>query len=248
MVKYSIFDSVMEAVYHFKNSANLKSLTSRGSIVLFICLSVFFSSCNTAKIYTKPNALSYTTKHKTLAILPPNVKIEVKNSKNISVENNQEQEKTEAINAQNKMYSRLLKSVQKRKRYIEIQDIEKTNAMLSKISYLDGSGAKITPEEIAEALEVDALLFSTCVYSKRKYVGAGIAYALFLFPYGTPYGIMIASMPTHRVDANLKLFDGQTGDMLWNYNKKTSDTGRTYADLFSKLTKKAIKKTPYYRK
>ena len=248
MIQYSIFYRVIEAKYHFKRGASSKSLMNRRHILLFVCFLILFSSCSTAKVYTKPDAFSYTREHRTLAILPPNVKIDVKNSKKVRIENHLEQEGTEAINAQNEMYSRLLKYAQKRNLYVEIQDIERTNAILSKFYYPDEYDIDMTPEEIAEVLGVDALLYSTYVYSKRKDVGIGIAYAIVFFPYGTPWGIMMAAMPTYRVDANLRLFDGQSGNMLWNYNRKIESLGGAYVNLIDVLTKKASKKTPYYRK
>ena len=236
------FNNAMEKGNHLKNRKNLISQTSMGIV---LCV-IFFASCSTAKIYTKPDVMAYATKHKTLAILPPEVKIEIK--KNEKIENKQEQEKVEAINAQNELYSRLLAFVQKRNIHLEIQDIEKTNAALLKNGYANEAVVKMTPEELAETLGVDAILQSNYMFSYQKNVGLGIAYAIVFFPYGTPWGIMVASKPTNFVDVNMRFYDGTTGTLLYSYNDKFGGLNAKYIILIDKATKKVVKKSPYYRK
>ena len=185
-------------------------------------------------------------KHKTLAILPPEVKIEMK--KNDRIENKQEQERTETLNTQNEMYSRLLTFVQKRKIYLEIQDIEKTNATLRRIGYPNGTSSEMTLDELAQALGVDAILLSNYIFTQTKSVGFGIASAIIFFPYGTPYGIMMATLPTNSADFNVRLYDGASGVLLYSYNDKFGRLNRKYVFLVDKATQKIGKKSPYYRK
>ena len=225
-----------------KNAASSKSHTIRKNILFVICISLLFTSCNTAKIYTKPDATSYAMKHKTLALLPPRVHIEAKKKDN--VENRQAQEMTETVDAQNEMYSRFLDFVQKGKIYLDIQPIEKTNATFLETGY----PYDMPPEELAKVLGVDAILYTDCVFSQESNVGTGIAYSILFFPYGTPYGIMMIFMPTNFADVNAKLYDGTTGYLLYSYNNKFQGLNAKHIALIDNATKKIVKKMPYYRK
>ena len=225
-----------------KNAASSKSHTIRKNLLLLIiCIPLFFASC-TAKIYTKPDAASYAMRHKTLAIIPPKVHIEAKKKDN--VENRHAQEMAETANAQNEIYSRMLNFVQKGKIHLDIQPIERTNATFLETGY----PYDLPPAELAKALGVDAVIYTDCVFSKEYQVGLGIAYAIIFFPYGTVFGIMLATMPTNGADINMKLYDGSTGYLLYSYNDKFSGLNVKYVVLVDTATKKIVKKMPYYRK
>ena len=213
------------------------------------CLAVVtvFASCS-AKIYTRFDATHYTMQHKTLAIMPPKVKMEV-NKKDDAEKRQakQEQEKIEVPNAQLEEYSRLLQFIKKHKMRFEIQDVEKTNAILVKIDCPNGD-CDMTPEQFAQALGVDAIIQSNYVFSSQTQVGYGIVYAIIFFPYGTPLGVMMACYPTNRADLNIKLFDGKTGYLLYSYNNKLGGLNMKLVDIVDVATKKAGKKSPYYKK
>jgi len=214
-------------------------------IFIFVVIALFFSSC--ANIYTHPNAMYYTVKHKTLAILPPDVKIEENKTKKAqNIESKLELEKVITINAQNEIYSNLLKFVHKRKVYFDIQNIDRTNAMLLKIGYSDTT--KLLPEELAQALGVDAILQSTFILSQRYNVGGGIVLAIIGFPYYTPFGILMATQPSRFADVNIRFFEGSNGILLYNYNHKFGGLNAKYISLIGKATNKIVKKSPYYSK
>lgn len=221
-------------------------LRSKQFLILAI-IALVFSSCAT-KIYTRADATRYTMKHESLAIIPPKVKIEI-NKKDDAEKRQakQEQEKIEVQNAQHEQYARLLKFIQKGKIHVEIQDIEKTNAILLKIGCPLGD-CDMTPEQLAQALGVDAILQSNYVFSSQKNVAYGIVYAVIFFPYGTPLGIMMACYPTNRADLNIKLFDGNTGYLIYSYNDKLGGLNAKLVDITDLATKKAGKKSPYYRR
>jgi len=225
-----------------KNTASSKSHMIRRNFLLFICIPLFFASCSTAKIYTRPDAKSSVMSHKTLAILPPRVHIEAKTKDN--PENRQAQEMAETVNAQNEIYSRLLRFVQAGKIHIDIQPIERTNATFLETGY----PYDMPPEELAQLLGVDGVLYTDCVFSSKHNVGGGIAFAILFFPYGTTWGIMMATMPTNFADINMKLYDSTTGYLLYSYNNKFSGLNTKYIVLVDGATKKIVKKMPYYRK
>jgi len=220
-----------------KNAKNLKDIQYlRRYFLLIVCIPLFFASCSTAKIFTKPDAMLYVNRHKTLAILPPRVHLEVKKKDNL--ENKQAQEITDATNAQNEIYSRFLNFVQKGKIYIDIQPIEKTNAKFIETGY----PYEMSPEELAKALGVDAVLYTDCAYSSTHQVASGLAFAIIFFPYGTVYGIMLAALPTNGVDINMRLYDSITGYLLFSYNNKFQGLNKAHIVLIDNATKKNSEK------
>ena len=225
-----------------QNAASSKSHTIRRNLLLIICIPIFFASCSTAKIYTRPDAMSSAMRHQTLAILPPRVHIEA--NKKDNPENRQAQEMAETLNAQNEIYSRFLRFVQAGNIRVEIQPIERTNAKFLETGY----PYDMPPEELAQLLGVDGVLYTDCIFSSVRNVGTGIAYAILFFPYGTAWGIMMATMPTNYADINMKLYDGSTGYLLYSYNNKFSGLNTKYIVLVDTATKKIVKKMPYYRR
>ena len=228
----------------YKNRLNLRKVVNTVACLIVVLV---FASCS-AKIYTRLDAKHYTMQHKTLAILPPKVKMEV-NKKDDAERRQakQEQELIEVKNTQNEEYSRLLQFIKKGKIHLEIQDVEKTNAILLKIGCPNGD-CGMTPEQLAQALGVDAIMQSNYVFSSQKNVGYGIAYAIIFFPYGTPLGVMMACYPTNRADLNIKFFDGTTGYLLYSYNNKFGGLNWKLVDIVDVATKKAVKKSPYRKK
>jgi hypothetical protein len=205
---------------------------------------ISFASCSTAKIYTKPDVMSYTRQHKTLAIVPPKVHCEP--NEHESVESVNEREKALSINAQNTMFNNFYKYGQKKGHiYIDVQDVEKTNKLLEKFGCPYGN-CTMTPEELADALGVDALIMTDGdlerIYARN--VGYGIVYAIVFFPYGTPLGIMLACQKTGLGTVNLKLYDGKSGSLLWTYSDKYSFQKLGEDEIF--MMKRAVKKCPYY--
>ena len=203
------------------------------------------TSCSTANIYTKPDYMSYTLKHKTVAILPPKVKLEP--NKNETVESKQEREKALTVNAQNTMFQNFYKFGRKGNINLDVQDVEKTNRKLIEIG-CPGGDCKMTPEELAKALGVDAIILTNGnlerIYARN--VASGIAFAIIFFPYGTPSGIIMACQKTGIGTVDLKLYDGKSGYLLWEYSDKYSFSEGYQNDIF--MMKQMVKNFPYYAK
>ena len=72
------------------------------------------------------------------------------------------------------MYSWLLKRKMQNRIFVEIQDVETTNAKLRKAGYFDYN--PMSPNEICEALGVDGVIISN--YSLFKPMSEGTAVAL----------------------------------------------------------------------
>jgi hypothetical protein len=238
---------VMETGDHSKNGASPKSQTIRG-IILFTVGAIFFASCSTAKIYTKPDALSYTMKHRTIAIVAPTkTVIPTKYTDKLKAT---VFSATNPVQIQEDMTSQWYQFVQKRKMRIEVQNVEKTNRILAEFGYPGGDGANMSPEELAEILGVDAVLFTNCQLTAYKNVGGGVS-MIILGIVGTPlifgpayivWGIIELTTVHEGNEVVMKLYDGKTGDLLWNYNNKFIDKNA------GGIMKTVGKTLPYYGK
>ena len=156
----------------------LQTLLSLTAIILL-------SSC--AKIYHSPDAKSKAFKHQVIAIVPPKVSIAAR--KKLDAEALKEQQKTESINFQKEMYSWMLRRKMQNKIYVEIQDVETTNAKLRRAGFLDDT--PMAPTEICKALGVDGIITSN--YSLTKPMSDGAAIAL-----GLIVGCLLYTSPSPR--------------------------------------------------
>ena len=140
--------------------------------VFLIGLSVvLFSSC--AKIFYSSDAKVLAAKHKTIAIVPPTVTIAP--TKKLQGDALKEQQKGESLNFQKEMYSWMLKRKRQGKISQEIQEIQTTNAKLSKAGYPE---TPTTTAEICEVLGVDAIMTSSFGLSKPMSEAAAVVTGL----------------------------------------------------------------------
>jgi hypothetical protein len=198
-------------------------------LTLIALAAILFSSC--AKIYYSPDAYTLAHSHNIIAIIPPTVSIAAK--KNIDAEAMKEQQKTVSINFQKEMYSWLLQRKMQGKISQEIQEIETTNAKLSKVNYPENP---LTNAELCEVLGVDGILTSTFGLSKPISDGAAIAEAF----------LSDSRSPTNEVHASLSISDYKNKKLIWNYDHKTSGSlGSSPSKLVDDIMKEASLKMPY---
>jgi len=196
---------------------------------LIALATILFLSC--AKIYYSPDAYTLAHSHNVIAIIPPTVSIAAK--KNIDAEALKEEQKTVSINFQKEMYSWMLQRKMQGKISQDIQEIETTNAKLSKVDY---PGNPLTTSELCEVLGVDGILTSTFGLSKPVSDGAAIAEALF----------SDSRSSTNEVHASLSISDYKNEKLIWNYDHKTSGSlGSSPSKLIDDIMKEASLKMPY---
>ena len=237
MLQYNNLKRFMKAKVHLINGISLKSLMSREIFLRKTCftliglISVLLSSCNTAKIFVSPDAKTLAQKQQTFAIIPPAVSIIAKG--NISAEAMQSQQKTESLNFQNAIYSWMLNRKMQGKITVELQEIETTNAKLSRAGYPE---TPLTTAELCEVLGVDAIMTSNFGLSKPVSEGAAIAAAV-LIGVGTK---------TNRVQVRLSINDCDNKKMIWSYEHRLSGgLGSSPSSIVNLLMRKASKKMPY---
>ena len=109
------------------------------------------------------------------------------------------------------MYSWFLK--RKKRGYlktIEVQDPNKTTALLRKKNITQENIKDFTPEELSKILGVDAIISGTYKTNKPMSEGASVALGLLIGFWGT----------TNSATVNMSVNNGIDGVLLWNYNKK----------------------------
>ena len=124
------------------------------SVVLLIITILFLQSC--AKVFYTPDARYLAGAQKIIAIVPPKVSIAA--SKKIDAAALIEQQKTESISFQREMYSWMLKRKMQGNIFVDIQDVETTNALISGAGYQDAG--VLTPADLSRVLNVDGILTS----------------------------------------------------------------------------------------
>ncbi len=203
----------------------------RKAFLLMMGCIVLLQACS-PKVYFSPDAKTRAASHKTIAIAPP--KVSITGRKKDDVAALRDQEIRESVNFQKEMYSWLLKRKTQGKMFIEIQDVETTNAKLQKAGILNDKS--VTPAEIAAALDVDAIITSNYSLTKPMSEGAAVALGLLVGVWGS----------TNQTTVTLDIHDAETKKMIWNYNHKASgSTFSTPGQLVDGLMRNASKNMPY---
>lgn len=203
---------------------------SKFQTLLLLTAVFMISSC--AKIYHSPDAKSRASSHQIIAIAPPKVSIAAR--KKVDAAAIKEQQKTESTNFQKEMYSWLLKRKMQNKIFVEIQDVETTNAKLRKAGYFDDT--PMSPAEMSGILGVDAIITSNYSLAKPMSDGAAVALGLLVGVWGS----------TNNTTVTLEIHDKEKKKLLWNYNHKVSGSvGSSPARLVDNLMRNASKKMPY---
>lgn len=200
------------------------------SLVLLIVAAFLLQSC--AKVFYTPDARYITSTHKIIAIVPPKVSIAAR--KKVDAAALIEQQKTESINFQREMYSWMLKRKMQGTIYVEIQDVETTNAKLAAAGFQESE--LLTPGDMARILNVDGVLTSNYSLSKPMSEGAAIALAVLAGWWA----------PTNEAVVSLSIHDSGSDKMIWNYNHKMSSSLSTPVRLVDELMRQASRKMPYF--
>jgi len=213
-----------------QNQNNLNQIIMKKSLVLLIVAAFLLQSC--AKVFYAPDARYLAGSHKIIAIIPPKVSIAAR--KKVDVNALIEQQKTESVNFQREMYSWMLKRKMKGTIFVDIQDVETTNAKLSNAGFYNGK--VLTPNDMCNILGVDGILTSNYSFSKPMSEGAAIAMAVLIGEWGT----------TNEAVASLSIHDSRSAKMIWNYDHRLSSSLGSPARLVDDLMREASRAMPYF--
>jgi hypothetical protein len=200
------------------------------SVVLFIVATIFLQSC--ARVFYTPDARYLANTHKIIAIVPPKVSIVAR--KKVDAGALIEQQKTESINFQREMYSWMLKRKMQGTIFVDIQDVETTNAKLAAAGFQDAE--LLAPTDLSGVLNVDGILTSNFSLSKPISEGAAIALAVLAGWWA----------PTNEAVASLSIHDSHSEKIIWNYDHKLSSSLSSPARLVDELMRQASRKMPYF--
>jgi hypothetical protein len=200
------------------------------SLISLIVAVFLLQSC--AKVFYAPDARYVASAHKTIAIVPPKVSIAAR--KKVDAAALIEQQKTESINFQREMYSWMLKRKMQGTIFVDIQDVETTNALLSDAGFRDPG--LLTPAELSRVLNVDGILTSNYSLSKPISEVAAIALAVIAGWWA----------PTNEAVVSLSIHDSGSEKMIWNYDHKLSSSLSSPSRLVDELMRQASRKMPYF--
>ncbi len=210
------------------------------NIFLIVMACLFCSTINgQTNLYVNPEFEAIALEHKIIAVVPfkTQVTLRPKQMKDMTPEQLDRLEKAEGEGIQTAMYSWFLKRKKRGKlQSIEVQDPKVTTAMLGKMDISYDNITNYTPKELAEILEVDAVISGEFETNKPMSEGASAVLGLLVGFWGS----------TNNAVVNMSVHNAADGVLLWNYNKKvTGSIGSSPEDLINVLMRKASRRLAY---
>lgn len=206
-------------------------------VLLITFLTTVFSYSQDKQIFESPKIEEFISTHKKVAILPFNATIGYRKlPKDYNAEANKEAEMNLGYDMQSGMYTFLLRKTSDYS--VEVQDVERTNALLKKNDLIDKL-AETAPEELAKVLGVDAVIKCSYAYQKTKSEGGAIALTL-LVGFGT------GSVATGAL--TMQINDGKEGELVWRFYKQMAeDVMSSPATMMERMMRKVGRNFPYQK-
>lgn len=208
-------------------------------IILSIVLIIpFFSSYGQTRLFVDPEFSKYGNDHEIIAVIPfeTTISLRPKKMKELKEGQLEDMQQNESYNIQQSMYSWFLKRKQQGKLWVEVQDVNKTNALLKKEGISYSNIKDFTVEEIATILDVDAVINGRFETNKPMSDGVGAALGVLVGFYGA----------TNRATINMFIHNADDGKILVNYNKAVSGSiGSSTDQLINIIMRKASRRIPY---
>lgn len=201
-------------------------------ITFFISLTIFSQT----KLYVHPDADSYVSKTKKIAIIPlkTSVKLRPKELKDFTPEQVIEMEKTEAINIQKSVYSWFLTRKKRGELLVEVQNPTVTNSLLKKAGIDPNEANSELPSDLCEILGTEVIMTGT--FSTNKPMSNAAAVGLALIGIGGA---------TQNATVNLD-FIHNDNEIIVNYYKNIKGSlGSSTDDLVNTLMRKVSRRIPY---
>ncbi len=190
------------------------------------------------KIYQSNDFGGALAKHKTVAILPAEVNIQLRpnQAKKLSPEQIMDLAQQTGYDVQDKMQSWFLRRSDKFNYTVKFQDINRTNAKLKEAGIKYTDLREKDRADLAKLLDVDAVIQNRLKMEKPMSEGAAIAVGLLVGAWGS----------TNNVQTTININDGKSGDILWKYDYQASGSvGSSTTRLVDGLMRNASKKFPY---
>ncbi|WP_268224257.1 hypothetical protein [Sinomicrobium oceani] len=200
--------------------------------ILLACTAQVFAQ---KTIYESQRFDELTKAHETLAILPFLATLELENMENLSEEELEKQESREGYAVQNALESYFSKKKNRKGFRVSFQNIKNTNAILLKNNIAINNLDVHTSQELCKILGVDGIISGNMTL--RKLISKGVE---------SPSLFDIISGKSDYGRIAIKLSDGETGKLLWKFEKTiTRKSGKNTQDIIETIMKKASRKFPY---
>jgi hypothetical protein len=208
--------------------------------LLVVTVTLFMAACG-PKIYKSDNFGAALARHKTVAILPAEVTIQLRpnEAKKVTAQDMNDMQTKSAYDIQDKMYGWFLRRSDKFHYTVTFQDINKTNAKLKDAGIAYEDLRSKDRGDLARILGVDAVMQGKTVSEKPMSEGAAVAVGVIFGAWGS----------TNKVQTAINIHDGKSGELLWKYDYEASGSiGSSTTRLVDALMKNATKKFPYSAK
>ncbi|WP_192822605.1 hypothetical protein [Rufibacter sp. LB8] len=219
------------------------------ALLFGLVLFLFMASCNpaTRNIYTSQSFSTAARQHKTIAILPFDVKVGLRPSqmKRMTPEKLYDLELKHGRAVQSTLQMYFMKYINHQREVIAVQDVRETNRILQEKDIQPEQLHAIPPTELAAMLGVDAVMTGRLTTEKPYSNAFAMALAAYTFLYTTEVS---NGGPTNMGTATIQIHDGATGNLLWNYDKMLARSlGSDTHTIVKAISRKASKKIPYAR-
>ncbi len=204
-------------------------------LMLIVCI-----SCGPA-IYKAPDFSSVAGTHKTVAILPAQVAINLRPNemRRTTPEMLEKNENATGFAMQERLYGWFLLRSDRYKYTVRFQDVSETNAMLEKAGIDYASVARKSKSELAKLLGVDAVISTSLRTDKPMNEGVAVALGLVFGVWGS----------TNQATTTINIHEGSKGDLMWKYDYEASGSiGSSPENLVNALMRNASRKFPYNAK
>jgi hypothetical protein len=223
----------------------------RNFTLLALLMLITLSSCH--RYYTSSSFDEKTSKHKVVAILPPQVQITGNLPKNIAVSTIEEMAEKESKLFQEALYNNILRrsNTRKKEMNVMVQPYINTLAALEKNGITIRGSWTLDDRQLAQALGVDAVV-RTSIQKQRlmsDLASAGIEAGRRVLDgvLGQPGGVPIGLNKTNDIHATCSVISN--GEALWNDSyTRASDWNAPANDIIENLTDNFAKHFPYKRK
>ncbi|MGB3151943.1 MAG: hypothetical protein WBB27_14895 [Maribacter sp.] len=204
--------------------------------LLFLFLLISIGLSGQKNIYESSRFDDLSVDHEVLAILPFLTNLDLKDK--VQKSDLKSLEEKEGYAVQDAFETYFSKRRKKKKFPVEFQNIKNTKAILSQ-NGIDYKNIDVyTVKELSTILGVDGIISGTLDLNNllSKGVPTEFSFADY-FSGNANYG---------RI--GVKISDGDTGKLLWKYEKEINKkTGKNTTDLIDRMMKLAIRKFPYER-
>ncbi|WP_430426673.1 hypothetical protein [Maribacter litoralis] len=205
-------------------------------LLFLIALITSITTVAQKNIYESPNFDRLSEDHNVLAIMPFLTNLDL--NEKISKSEQKRLEENEGHAVQNALETYFSERSKKKKLPVTFQNIENTAAILAKKNISYENIDVYTTKELSEILGVDGIISGTLDLNILLSNGIPTEFSFTdYFSGGANYG---------RI--GIKISDGDTGKLLWKYEKEINKkTGKNTTDLIDRMMKLAIRKFPYER-